>query len=188
MSSVAEKRLTPEEYLRQERAAETKSEYDDGFVYAMSGASARHNLIVAGLIRALGNRLPDRCRVYPSDMRVRIQRPTRYYYPDVSVVCGEAIYAEDQRDVLVNPIVIFEILSESTMALDRGRKFLSYQAIESLQEYVLVSQEEALIEHYRRDDNQWLYSVARGLETTLPLPAAGCELSLREIYHQTDLA
>src|SRR6266496_3532087 len=123
MSSVAEERLTPEEYLRRERAAETKSEYDDGFVYAMSGASARHNLIVAGLIRSLGNRLHARCRVYPSDMRVRILKPTRFYYPDVSVVCGEPQYAEDQRDVLVNPRVVFEVLSESTMALDRGRKF-----------------------------------------------------------------
>ena len=187
MSSVAEQRVTPEEYLRRERAAETKSEYDDGFVYAMSGASPRHNLIVAGLIRALGNRLRPRCRIYPSDMRVRILKPTRYYYPDVSVVCGEAQYAEDQRDVLINPLVVFEVLSESTMALDRGRKFLSYQAIDSLQEYVLVWQDEILVEHYHRDGSQWLYTVARGSDATLDLPAANCDLPLREIYDQADL-
>jgi Uma2 family endonuclease len=187
MSSVAEERLSPEEYLRRERAAETKSEYDDGFVYAVSGASPRHNLMGAGLIAALVNRLPRRCRVYTSDMRVRISKPTRFYYPDVSVVCGEPQYAEDQRDVLVNPLIVFEVLSESTAALDRGRKFLSYQAIESLQEYVLLSQDEILVEHFRRDEGQWLYTVARGVDGTLPLPAAGCELSLREIYYQTDL-
>ena len=189
MSSVAQERLSPEEYLRRERAAETKSEYDDGLVYAMSGGSARHNLIGAGLIGALLQHMPSRCRVYTSDMRVRILKPTRYYYPDVSVVCGEAIYAEDQRDVLVNPIVVFEVLSESTMARDYGRKFLSYQAIDSLQEYVLVSQDEYLVEHYRRcDETQWVYTVTCGLDATLPLPAAGCELSLRKIYDQAKLA
>jgi Uma2 family endonuclease len=187
MSSVAQERLTPEEYLRRERVAETKSEYDDGFVYAMSGASPRHNLIGAGLIRALGNHLPPRCRIYTSDMRVRIFKPRRYYYPDASVVCGEPQYAEDQRDVLVNPLIVFEILSESTAGLDRGRKFLGYQTIESLQEYVLLSQDEILIEHFRRDERQWVYTVAQGIDATLPLPAAECQLSLREIYYQTDL-
>jgi len=115
-------------------------------------------------------------------------KPTRFYYPDASVVCGEPQYAEERRDVLVNPVIVFEILSESTVALDRGRKFLAYQTIESLQEYVLVSQDEHLIEHYRRDEGQWLYTVARGLEATLPLPAAGCELPLREIYYQVELS
>jgi len=188
MSSVAEKRLTPDEYLRRERAAETKSEYDDGVVYAMSGASERHNLIVTGLVSGLRGRLPSRCRVYPSDMRVRIMKPARFFYPDVTVVCGESRFADDERDILLNPLVIFEVLSESTTAFDRGRKFLSYQGIESLQEYVLVSQDDYLVEHYRRDAGQWLYSVARGLDATLPLPAAECEVPLREIYYQVDLA
>lgn len=186
MSSAAEKRLTPDEYLRLERAAETKSEYDDGVVFAMSGASRRHNLIVAGLVRNLGNRLPSRCHVYPSDMRVRILKPTRFFYPDVTVVCGEERFADD--DILLNPLVIFEVLSDSTAAFDRGRKFLSYQAIDSLREYVLVSQDEYLVEHYRRDGGQWLYTVARGIDATLPLAAAECQLSLREIYYQVDLA
>ncbi len=121
MSSVAEKRITPDEYLRLERAAETKSEYDDGVVYAMSGASERHNFIVAGLVRSLGNRLPSRFVVYPSDMRVRILRPTRFFYPDVTIVCGERRFADDERDVLLNPLVIFEVLSESTRGFAVGR-------------------------------------------------------------------
>ena len=187
MSSVAQERLSPEEYLRRERSAETKNEYDDGFVYAMSGASRRHNLIVAGLVATLVNRLRPRCEVYPSDMRVRISKPSRYYYPDVSVVCGKAQFADNEFDNLLNPLIVFEVLSESTMARDRGRKFLSYQAIDSLQEYVLVSQDEYLIEHFHRSEDQWLYTVARGIDATLHLPAADCDLPLREIYDQVDL-
>ena len=188
MSSVAEERLSPEEYLRRERAAETKSEYDDGFVYAMSGASRRHNVIVSALVAALVHRLRPRCEVYPSDMRVRISKPSRYYYPDVSVVCGEPQFADNEFDNLLNPLIVFEVLSESTMPRDRGRKFLSYQAINSLQEYVLVSQDEYLVEHYRRHEGQWLYTAEQGLNAALPLPSAGCEIPLREIYEQVKLA
>ena len=153
----------------------------------MSGASERHNLIVAGLVGTLGYKLPSRGRVYPSDMRVRILKPPRFYYPDVTVVCGESRFADDQRDVLLNPLAIFEVLSESTAAFDRGRKFLSYQTIESLQEYVLISQDEYLVESYRRDAGQWIYAVARDLDATLPLSAAECEIPLRDIYYQVDL-
>lgn len=188
MSSVAEKGVTPEEYLRRERAAETKSEYYDGIVYAMTGASPRHNLIVGNLGWSLRNHLPTGCRAYSSDLRVRILKPTRFFYPDVTVVCGEDRLADDEKDVLLNPLVVFEVLSESTTAFDRGRKFLSYQAIESLQEYVLVSQEEYLVEHFRRDPGQWLYTVARGLDAVLPVPSTECELPLREIYYQVELA
>ncbi|HYU23979.1 MAG TPA: Uma2 family endonuclease [Thermoanaerobaculia bacterium] len=188
MSSVAEKRITPEEYLRIERAAETKSEYDNGVVYAMAGASPEHNLIVMGLGSSLISHLPEHCRVYASDMKVRIQGPTRFYYPDATVVCGPPQYAEDERDVLLNPLIVFEVLSETTERHDRGRKFFSYQNIESIQEYVLVWQDEYRIEHYRREGDQWLYSMAEGLDATLPLPAANCELPLREIYRQVDLA
>src|SRR5947199_6991495 len=123
MSFVAEKRLTPEEYLRLERAAETKSEYDDGVVYTMAGASERHNMIVAGLVRALGNRIPAHCHVYPSDMKIRIRRPTRFFYPDVTVVCGQSQFDDSERDVLLNPLIVFEVLSDATERYDRGRKF-----------------------------------------------------------------
>src|SRR5690242_9270419 len=98
MAIVPEYRVTPEEYLRLERAAETKSEYDDGVMYAMSGASFDHNFIVAGLIRSLGNRLPRGCRVAPSDVKVRILNPTRFYYPDATVVCGSPQSPDDRAD------------------------------------------------------------------------------------------
>jgi Uma2 family endonuclease len=126
--------------------------------------------------------MPTRCRVYSSDMRVRISKPTRYYHPNASVVCGEPQYAEDQRDVLVNPLIVFEVVSEGTA------KFVGYRTIDSLQEYVQVWQDEHLIEHYRRlGEWQGSYTVMRGMEATLPLPSAGCELSLREIYYQVEL-
>ena len=186
MSTVTEERVTAEEYLRRESAAETKSEYYDGVVIAMSGGSRSHNLIGAGLIATLARRLPVRCHIFTSDQRVRVSRPPSYFYPDATVVCGEDRVSDD--DNLLNPLIIFEVLSDSTENSDRGRKFLAYQTIESLQEYVLVSQDDYLVEHYRRDGEQWLYTVARGLDATLPLPAAECELPLREIYYQVDLA
>lgn len=187
MSSLVEYRMSPEEYLRLERAAETKSEFDDGVVFAMAGASERHYLIVAGLIRSLGNRLPSSCRVYASDLRVRVLNPTRFFYPDLSVVCSEPRFADDHRDVLLNPGVIVEVLSDRTAAFDRGKKFLSYQTIDSLQEYVLVSQDEPLVEHYQRDGGHWLYTTAQGHDATLPLPSLECALPLHEIYYQIEV-
>lgn len=170
-----------------ERAAETKSEYDDGVVYAMSGASPQHNLILFGLFRTLGNHVPSHCRVYPSDMKVRVRNPVRFFYPDATVVCGPSQYDGDERDVLLNPLIIFEVLSESTERYDRGRKFSAYQAIESLHQYVLVWHDEYAVEHYRRDGNQWLYAKAEGLDAAVPLPSANCEIPLREIYYQVNL-
>jgi Uma2 family endonuclease len=188
MSSLPEYRISPEEYLRLERAAESKSEYDDGLIYAMAGNSIRHNFIVAGLIQSLGKRLPPRCGVIPSDMKVRILNPTRFYYPDVSVVCGPPRFADDQTDVLLNPLIVFEVLSDSTALFDRGRKFLSYQTIDSLHEYVLVSQDLYLVEHYRRDGDHWIYTAAQGRDAGLTLPAVECELPLDEIYYQVEIA
>jgi Uma2 family endonuclease len=187
MAIVPEYRVTPEDYLRLERAAEIKSEYDDGVIYAMSGASYPHNLIVAGLIRSLGNRLRPGCRVTPSDLKVRILRPTRFYYPDVTIVCGPPVFADDEKDVLLNPLIVFEVLSETTAGFDRGRKFHSYQTIESLQEFVLVAQDRYLVEHYRRDGERWVYTPAKGRDARLPLPAVNCELPLDEIYYQIDI-
>ena len=188
MASLPEYRLTPEEYLRMERAAEFKSEYDDGMIIAMSGASLRHNLIVSGLIHSLMNRVRDGCLVLANDMKVRVLNPTRFFYPDISVVCDRPQLADDKRDVLLNPLIVIEVLSGSTENYDRGRKFLSYQEIPSLQEYLLVSQDEALIEHYRREAEHWVYTKSDGLEATVALPAAGCEIPLREIYAQVDFS
>jgi len=186
MSTLPEYRVSPDEYLRVERAAESKSEYDDGNVVAMAGASLRHNLTVGGIVRSLGNRLGDRCMVLPSDMKVRVLNPTRFFYPDVSVICDPPRFADDERDVLLNPLIVIEVLSEATASFDRGRKFLSYQAIDSLLEYVLVSAEHPLVEHYRREKSHWIYTKSEGLDSSIALPAAACEVPLREIYYQLE--
>ncbi|HZH30904.1 MAG TPA: Uma2 family endonuclease [Pyrinomonadaceae bacterium] len=187
MSSLPDSYLTPEEYLAIERRAEYKSEYVDGVMYAMAGGSERHNLIAANLITAIGVQLRERpCRVYPSDLKVRVPNSRRFFYPDVSIVCGETQFADDEQDVVLNPIVVVEVLSESTAAFDRGKKFQSYQQIESLREYLLVSQDEYVVEHFlRQDDGHWLYTKAGGLEEAIALPAVKCRLALRDVYNKT---
>lgn len=184
MASVPNVYLTPEEYLALERAAERKSEYADGEVFAMAGGSERHNLIVANLIAGLHGQLAGRpCRVYPSDLKVRAANPRFFFYPDVTVVCGETRFHDEHRDVVLNPAVIFEVLSEATAAYDRGKKFQAYQQLDTLAEYVLVSQDEALVEHYvRREDGSWIYTKLAGDEARLELPSVGCVLELSFIY------
>lgn len=139
--------LTPAEYLALERQAEVRSEYFQGEAFAMAGGSQRHNLIVANLLRLLGNQLVSRdCNVYPSDMRVKIEALGKYTYPDVAVACGENRFEDEHRDVLLNPVVLFEVLSQSTEAYDRGKKFEHDQALDSLREYLLVSQDACRVE------------------------------------------
>jgi len=179
MASVPKYYLSPEEYLALERKAEFKNEYMDGVVYAFAGGSPRHNLIVANIIITLGGQLKGRpCRVYPSDLKVRTPNSKRFFYPDVSVVCGDDEVADDEQDVLLNPTLIVEVSSESTAAFD-----LSYQQIGSLQEYLLVSQDEILVEGYARQGNDtWLYTKVTGLEGNLTLTSVNCELPLKDIY------
>ena len=184
MASVPIYYLSPEEYLALERKAEFKSEYMEGVVYAFAGGSERHNLIVANIIIALGSQLNGRpCKVYPSDLKIRTPNSKRFFYPDVSVVCGEVESADDKRDVILNPTLIVEVSSESTAAFDRGKKFLSYQQISSLQEYLLVSQDEILVEGYARQGNDtWIYTKVTGLEGSLTLRSIECELALKDVY------
>lgn len=184
MSSLPNYYLSPEEYLAIERQAEYKSEYVDGVMYAMAGGSERHNLIVGNLITELNIQLRKApCRVYPSDLKVRVPNSKRFFYPDVSIVCGETQFADDERDVVLNPTVVVEILSESTAAFDRGKKFQSYQQIDSLQEYLLVAQDEFLVEHYLKQEmGHWLYTKVHGLDEVIVLPTMKCQLALRDIY------
>jgi Uma2 family endonuclease len=180
--------LTPEEYLEIERQAEYKSEYVDGVVYAMSGASFRHNTIVANVVAELVQQLRESpCRALPSDMKVRMPDSSKFFYPDVSVVCGEPEFHDDRSDVLLNPTLIVEVLSKGTAAFDRGEKFQAYQRLDSLQEYILISQDKHLVEHYARQTKEsWTYTAAVGLESSLALPSIDCTLSLRAVYDKTD--
>lgn len=180
--------MTPEEYLMFERQAEYKNEYMDGQIYAMSGASLRHNTIVANLIIELGTQLRDRpCRALPSAMKVRLPDSRKFFYPDVSVVCGEPQFHDERSDVLLNPVLIIEVLSESTASFDRGKKFLAYQHIESLQEYILISQDTHLIEQYVRQTREsWTYTATVGVNSSVALPSIACTLSLKAVYDKTD--
>jgi Uma2 family endonuclease len=181
--------LSSAEYLAIERQATCRSEYVAGEMFAMAGASRRHNLIVANVIRILGNQLlASPCNVYPSDMRLKIPRTGRYTYPDVVVACAEEQFEDEHRDTLLNPVVIIEVLSDSTEAYDRGKKFEEYQRIESLVEYILIAQDHYSVECYvRQDQRTWLYSVFRSLEDIVLLSPIGCQLVLQDVYTKVDL-
>jgi Uma2 family endonuclease len=178
--------LSPEEYLAIEREAETRSEYLDGEMFAMTGGSRPHNLIVTNLARELSLQLKGRpCEVYTNDQRVHIPETGLYTYPDVVVACGEPHFEGESVDTLRNPILIIEILSPSTEAYDRGKKFDSYRTIPSLAEYVLISQIEPRIEQFLRQDGEhWLFTPTSGRERSISLASIGCELRLEEIYER----
>jgi Uma2 family endonuclease len=183
------KNYTVEEYLLLEREAETKSEYFRGEIFAMAGASFRHNAIVANLIQTIGFKLKGKpCRVYPSDLRVKVNRNGLYTYPDVIVVCGKPELEDDKNDTLLNPKVIFEVLSETTEKYDRGKKFQLYRELDSLEEYILVSQEFQRVEKYSRDvSGFWKLQDCTPSYPLLAINPIECELSLSEIYENTDI-
>lgn len=185
MSAATLPRLTADEYLATERAASFKSEFIDGEVIPMSGASEAHNLISGNLLVALAQRLkPRKFRVYPSDMKVRSPRGS-YTYPDVCIAGADAQFEDGRRDILLNPILIVEVLSPSTEANDRGRKFERYRTIDSLQTYVLISQDHSAVEVYSRDPSgRW--SMAAFHEGAVLIPHPDCEISISEIYDQVD--
>jgi Uma2 family endonuclease len=188
MTAQPEPYLSPGEYLALEREAETKSEYWDGRIYALAGASESHALIVTNLVLSLGAQLRDKpCRVYAADMRVKVTAAELYTYPDVVVVCGKAQFADDRRDTLLNPSVLFEILSPSTEGYDRGAKFEFYRALDSLTDYVLVSQDHPLVEHYtRRPDGKWLLSAYSDLGAVARIDSIGCDLPLSDVFAKVE--
>ncbi len=187
MSAHARPILTPEQYLEIERAAEFKSEYYDGQMYAMSGGSWSHGLIMAGLAGELRAALEDGpYGVVTGVLRVRVSPSGRFYtYPDVVVVCGEPSFADDQKDTLLNPTFVAEVLSPSTEAYDRGFKSAQYRKIESLEEYALVSQTEARLEVFRRQaSGGWLLSEFDGLDAVCRFESLGCQIALAKIYRR----
>jgi Uma2 family endonuclease len=176
--------LSPEEYLESERRASTKSEYIDGRIFAMTGASQNHNLLQINAILSITPQVRRRgCQVYPSDMRVKIPNRRTYFYPDLTIVCGEPQFEEERRDTLLNPTVIIEILSPSTAMYDRTEKFAHYRTIPTLREYLLIAQDSPMVEHFiHQQDEQWLWSIAEQLTDTVELPSVGCTLALADLY------
>jgi Uma2 family endonuclease len=189
MTSEAKSRLTPEEYLAIERSTETKSEYFDGQVFAMGGAWFAHVQIVTNLIGELRNQLRGgRCCVFSTDLRLRVSPTGLYTYPDVIVACEPLAFADDHRDTLTNPIVIIEVLSETTKDYDRGGKFAHYRTLASLKEYLLFDQAAVHAEHFvRQPDNRWLLSETDSLADTLTLASVSAELKLSELYDGVSL-
>ncbi len=183
MSSLSKPRYTPEQYLEMERQADHKSEYVNGEILAMAGASLTHNRINRNIGQRLANQLEGRpCESFTNDLRVRVS-PTRYTYPDAVVACGDLELEDDNLDVLLNPVVIFEVASPSTVHDDRGWKFAHYRRLPTLVDYILAYQYQPLVEHYtRHGQDLWTLRELNGLAATLHLPSIGCELPLSQIY------
>jgi Uma2 family endonuclease len=185
MSTEPKSLLTVEQYLTLERQSETRSEYLNGEVFAMTGASRKHNLLVANILAGVHAQLRGRsCEAYSSDMRVGIPGTGLYTYPDVVVACGQPQFEDGELDTLLNPTLIVEVLSESTEDYGRGTKFAHYRTIPSLAEYVLVAQDKVHVEHFVRQAEGWLLTETDDLAATLDLPSLGCTLALADIYER----
>jgi Uma2 family endonuclease len=175
--------ISEAEYIEIERNSEIKHEYFDGEIFAMSGASRSHNLIVANVVIAIGNQLKKKpCRVYPSDMRLKIETTKLYTYPDAMIVCGQDKFDDDHKDMLLNPDVIIEVLSDSTESYDRGKKFENYRKIASLKEYVLISQDVRKIEKFLKNGKFWIFAETDDDNSEMILESVGCSLNLDEVY------
>lgn len=187
MSAAEELKLTPAQYLEQERAADFKSEFVDGEVFAMSGASVNHNRIAMNVGAEIRNAFKDRpCVVLGSDMKVWMESANTFAYPDLSGRCGSLEFYDERKDIYRNPEFVIEILSDSTETYDRGDKFYRYQTVESLREYVLISQNSVAVDVYRRHEAGWLYNSIRDLNGALRLDSVECEIPLSEIYRGVD--
>jgi Uma2 family endonuclease len=179
-------KYTVAEYLEMEKAAEYRSEYFEGEIFAMSGGTLEHDRVAGDLQRILGNQLLDGpCECLTSNMKIRIQGSSAYYYPDLSVVCGEPILEDKDKHVVTNPMLIIEVLSESTESFDRGKKFHRYKQISSFIEYVLIAQSEPQIDVFRKmPDGLWVNESYEGLDDTMHLKSLGIQVKLADIYRR----
>jgi Uma2 family endonuclease len=188
MSALPKQKWTLEEYFELETTSETKHEYFQGNIYAMSGGSLKHALIATNTSTALNVQLrKSACRVFQSDLRLQVTTLGYYTYPDILVVCGEPKFYEGRTDTVTNPVLIVEVLSPSTESYDRGKKFQYYRTLDGLQEYVVISQDAAHIERFtRQPDGDWLLHSADGLGDSLELLSVNCTLALSDVYDKVD--
>ena len=184
MATQSVPKISEEEYLQQERTAEYKSEYVHGEIFAMSGGSPRHALAAIRFAAALDAQLRGgRCLPFGSDLKIRSSRTHSYLYPDLSVICGKLEMHPGTMDVATNPVLLVEVLSPSTEAYDRGKKFELYREISSLQDYVLVHTAGPHVEHFmREDDASWIYREYKGLESSISFQSLGCSVSLANVF------
>lgn len=186
MSALPKPYISVEEYLTLEATSEFRHEYIHGDVLAMTGGSRKRNRIAGNVLRALGESLDIQgCEVYINDVRVKIQDTGAYMYPDVVIVCGEEEVDDYRGEHLLNPIILIEVLSDSTESYDRGVKWAHYKRILSLQEYLVISQNNPYVEHYTRQEaHSWRYVTYEGLESVILLSSVGLELSLKALYRK----
>lgn len=186
MSAFPQPFLSVEEYLLFEETSETRHEYIDGEMVAMTGASIVHNQINQNISRFLDDALDEQgCDLYTSDMRVKVEDTGNYMYPNVVIVCGEKEIEERQGESILNPTILIEILSHSTEAYDRGLKWAHYKRIPSLQEYIIVTQTRPYVEHYiRQNATLWYYTTYEGLDAVITFPSVEDELSLASLYRK----
>ncbi len=184
MAAVEKRFISPEQYIERERLADCRSEYYNGEIFAMAGASESHDLIAGNLYSFLRPRLrKQNCRVYSSDMKVLVSENGLYTYPDLSISCGEPEFVDEKRDVLLNPRIIFEVLSDSTESYDRKGKFDLYGDRKSLLEYFLISQSELRVEHFtRQPESMWSFSVLHDRRDKLVLHSDEVVMSVAKIY------
>jgi Uma2 family endonuclease len=182
--STALKRITPQEYLIRDRQASCKSEFHQGEVFAIGGGSANHSLIAANFVREAGNALKDKsCTVFNSDLRVQVRSTGLYTYPDATIVCGEREFDDDQRDTIINPTVIVEVLSDSTEKYDRGKKANHYRQIASLKELLLITQGRPHVERFtRQPKGDWMFHEQYDLSADFELKSLGIFVAISELY------
>ncbi len=183
MSQPALKRVTPEEYLALEEQAEYKSEYFAGKIFAMAGASYEHNSIVMNIISAAGPKVRDsKCRLHGLDLRLWIEEKDVFTYPDVMIICGEPEFYFDRNDTVTNPLIIIEVLSESTKNYDRGEKFEMYRAISTLREYVLIDQNRVHVERFVKTESGWVLSEWNDAGATVQFVSVDFHMPISDIY------
>lgn len=187
MDNLARKTFTESEYLELERNADFKSEYYNGEIFAMAGATLIHNKIVSNLIFLFNQFLKDKpCDVYPSDLRLRVEKSGLYTYPDITIVCGKTELLDNKFDTLKNPTILIEVLSDSTEKYDRGQKFSFYREIPSLKEYILVSSKTVKIEKFKRlEDGNYLY-IESNEHQPFPIDSIKMNLNLEDVYNKID--
>jgi Uma2 family endonuclease len=186
MQQLAKKNISAHEYFTMEEVAEYKNEYYHGEIFAMSGASFHHNLIAMNVSGYLHGLLRDsECFVLSGDMKIQIDEDTHYTYPDICVVCGNIEFVGDRTDVIDNPLVIIEILSESTKDYDRGSKFTAYRNIASLKDYILIDQYTPHIEYFHKDKGErWTLSEYKNIDDTFKIISIDIVLSMKTVYHR----
>jgi Uma2 family endonuclease len=188
LKAKKQKYFTPEEYLALEEIAEFRSEFDDGEIVAMAGSSLNHARIVRNIDRAFGRQLKAGCESFTSDVKVRVESYQKFYYPDVLVICGKPKFYEKRNDTIENPKLLIEVLSKGTESKDRGEKFFAYQKLESVEEYVLVSQDKHLVEKFtKQNDGSWKYLATIGIESEVHFESVEETLKLSEIYDLVEI-